>query len=142
MHLIKATASHCGTYGDGIGWGMIRADQAVAAALDRDVDPPTLEGEEGEARAALGGWILKLQALMTARGQHELRRSCPPRASRRSSSSPRRTGGAYHRIGKTSKGKLPLPRASRGRRYRFFSIAVDNAGNREAAPAGADAKLK
>jgi subtilisin family serine protease len=22
VHLIKATASHCGSYGDGIGWGM------------------------------------------------------------------------------------------------------------------------
>ena len=41
VHLIKATASHCGSYGDGIGWGVIRADQAVAAALDRDIDPPS-----------------------------------------------------------------------------------------------------
>ena len=41
VHLIKATASHCGSYGDGIGWGVIRADQAVAAALDRDVEPPS-----------------------------------------------------------------------------------------------------
>ncbi len=42
VHLIKATASHCGSYGDGIGWGVIRADQAVAAALDRDVGAPEL----------------------------------------------------------------------------------------------------
>lgn len=41
VHLIKVTASHCGSYGDGIGLGVIRADQAVAAALDRDVDPPS-----------------------------------------------------------------------------------------------------
>ena len=44
VHLIKATASHCGTYGDGIGWGLIRADQAVAAALDRDVARAELQG--------------------------------------------------------------------------------------------------
>ena len=50
-------------------------------------------------------------------------------------------GGRYHRIGKTSKRKLHF-HGKPGRRYRFYSIAVDNAGNREAPPAGPDAKLK
>jgi hypothetical protein len=50
-------------------------------------------------------------------------------------------GGAYHRIGKTRTAKLHF-HGKRGRRYRFFSIAVDNDGNREAAPAKPDAKLK
>jgi serine protease len=50
-------------------------------------------------------------------------------------------GRRYHRIGKTSTGKLHF-HGKPGRGYRFFSIAVDNAGNREAAPARPDAKLK
>ncbi|HEY7121059.1 MAG TPA: hypothetical protein VH329_00740, partial [Solirubrobacterales bacterium] len=50
-------------------------------------------------------------------------------------------GRRYHRIGKTAKRKLTF-RAKPGRRYRFFSIAVDKAGNREAAPGLPDAKLR
>jgi hypothetical protein len=49
--------------------------------------------------------------------------------------------GRYHRVGKTAKGKLHFG-GKPGRRYRFFSIAVDKAGNREAPPAIPDAKLR
>jgi serine protease len=49
-------------------------------------------------------------------------------------------GGAYHRIGKTRKKRLRF-HAKRRRSYRFYSVAVDKAGNREAPPAKADAKL-
>ena len=50
-------------------------------------------------------------------------------------------GGAYHRIAKTGKSHIRF-RAKIGRRYRFFSIASDEAGNREAAPGRPDAKLR
>src|SRR4029077_13645958 len=57
VHLIKATASHCGSYGDGIGWGVIGADQAVAAALDRDVAAPSSRVK----RATRGNGVVDLK---------------------------------------------------------------------------------
>jgi hypothetical protein len=49
--------------------------------------------------------------------------------------------GPYHRIGKTTKGNLTF-HGKAGRRYRFYSIAIDRDGNREAAPGKPDLKLK
>jgi hypothetical protein len=50
-------------------------------------------------------------------------------------------GAPYHRIAKTRSRKIRFG-AKAGRRYRFFSVAVDKAGNREAVPGTADAKLR
>jgi serine protease len=49
--------------------------------------------------------------------------------------------GPYHRIAKTRKSRIRFA-AKPGRRYRFFSVAVDKAGNREPTPGTADAKLR
>jgi Subtilase family len=87
VHLIKATASHCGTYGNGIGWGIVRADEAVIAAFAS------------------------------------------------------RNGRRYHRIGKTKTSPLTF-RPKRHGRYAFYSVAVDNQGNRETPPPTADAELR
>src|SRR5204863_4929439 len=69
--LIKATASHCGTYGtDGLGWGLIRADQAVAAALDEDVTPPishVRSAKPGHGRGAVAARNRKLIVLKVKR---------------------------------------------------------------------------
>ncbi len=137
VQLIKTTASHCGTYGDGIGWGVIRADQAVAAALDRDLDPPSSRIKR--AKRANGVVALKIKRHDTSGST-----SCvklPTAGVKKVLVFASANGGEYHRIGKTRKAKLRF-RGKRGRRYRFFSIAVDNAGNREAPPVGPDAKLK
>jgi hypothetical protein len=48
-------------------------------------------------------------------------------------------GGRYHRIGKTKKKRLRFHAKPR-RHYRFYSVAVDKAGNREAPPPTADAE--
>jgi Subtilisin-like serine proteases len=138
VQLIKATASHCGSYRDGIGWGVIRADQAVAAALNADINPPTSRIVRAK-RARHRAVILKIQ-------------SDDPRASGGCVNAPAAgvkevlvfasvNGRPYHQIGKTSDDKLRL-HAKRHRRYRFYSVAIDKAGNREAAPTTADAKLK
>jgi serine protease len=145
VHLIKATASHCGSYGDGIGWGVIRADQAVAAALNRDIDPPSSQVESarrahgaraGAARANGRVVVLKIKRTDSDAG------GCvklPVSGIKKVAVFASANGGAYHRIGKTVKGKLRF-HAKRGRHYRFFSIAIDKAGNREAAPPVPDAK--
>jgi hypothetical protein len=50
-------------------------------------------------------------------------------------------GGRFRRVGKTSRRSLGFA-AKPGRRYRFFSVAVDKDGNREKPPAQPDAKLR
>jgi serine protease len=137
VHLIKATASHCGSYSGGIGWGVIRADQAVEAALDRDVAAPSSRIKK--AKRTHGVVALRIKRFDTSGST-----SCvnlPTAGVKKVIVFASANGGAYHRIGKTSKAKLRF-HGKAGRRYRFYSIAVDNAGNREAPPASADAKVK
>ena len=137
VHLIKATASHCGTYGDGIGWGLIRADQALAAALNRDVAAP--RSRVKRAKRDRGVVLLKLKRFDSSGSTGCVK--LPTAGVKKVLVFASANGGAYHRIGKTSTGRLRF-HAKRGRRYRFYSVAVDNAGNREPAPAKADVKLK
>lgn len=137
VHLIKATASHCGRYGDEIGWGVIRADQAVAAALDRDIAAPSSRVKR--ARRRQGVVWLKIKRRDTSGST-----SCvklPTAGVRKVLVFASANGGPYHRIGKTTRAKLQF-HGKRGRRYRFYSIAVDSAGNREPAPGRPDAKVK
>ena len=137
VQLIKATASHCGSYGDGIGWGVVRADQAVAAALDRDVGAPSSKVKR--ARRDHGAVDLKIKRSDTsgATGYVKL----PTAGVKKVLVFASADGGPYHRIGKTTRGKLTF-HGKTGRRYRFFSIALDMDGNREAAPSKPDLKLK
>lgn len=137
VHLIKATASHCGTYGDGIGWGVIRADQAVAEALERDAGAPSSRIKR--AKRDHGVVNLKIKSHDASGGTSCV--SLPTAGVKKVLIFASANGGPYHRIGKTSKARLRF-HGKRGQRYRFFSIAVDNAGNREAPPAGPDAKVK
>jgi subtilisin family serine protease len=137
VQLIKATASHCGTYGGDIGWGLIRADQAVEAALDRDAAPPSSRIKRAKRKD--GVVALRIKRHDTSGGT-----SCvklPTAGVKKVLVFASANGGPYHRIGKTSTAKLRFDGKPR-RRYRFYSIGVDNDGNREAAPARADAKLK
>jgi serine protease len=134
VHLIKATASHCGSYGDGIGWGVIRADQAVEAALNTDVDPPT--SRIARAKRTPGRVIV-----LNIKSDDPKSTGCltlPVAGVKKVLVFASANGGPYHRIGKTSKSKLRFHAKPR-RHYRFYSIAVDKAGNREAAPSTADA---
>jgi subtilisin family serine protease len=136
VRLIKATASGCGHYGgDGLGWGLIRADEAVAAAAGKDVDPP---GSRvlGANRVSRG-----LVRLHLKRVDQSCSKELPVAGVKAVAVFASVNGRPYRRIGKTAKRKLSF-RAKPGRRYRFYSIAVDKAGNREAAPGLPDAKLK
>jgi subtilisin family serine protease len=137
VHLIKATASHCGSYSGGIGWGVVRADQAVEAALDRDVDPPSTKIKK--AKRIRGVVALRIKRHDTSGGT-----SCvklPTAGVKKVLIFVSANGGPYHRVGKTSSAEFRF-HAKSGRRYRFFSVGVDDAGNREAPPARADAKVK
>ena len=137
VHLIKATASHCGSYGDGIGWGVVRADQAVAAALDRDVGAP--RSRVRRARRDHGAVDLKIKRSDTSGSTGCVK--LPTAGVKKVLVFASADGGSYHRVGKTTKGKLTF-HGKAGRHYRFYSIAIDHDGNREAAPAKPDLRLK
>jgi subtilisin family serine protease len=146
-HLIKQTASHCGAYGDGIGWGVIRADEAVEAALDKDVDPPSSRVRSAKVarRAAVavaagsGGRIINLRLKRSDPPGSNCAEKLPASGVKKVAVFASANGGAYRRIGKTTEKRLRFHAKPR-RNYRFYSIAVDKAGNREAPPAKADAK--
>jgi hypothetical protein len=137
VHLIKATASHCGSYGNGIGWGVVRADQAVAAALDRDVGAP--RSRVRRARRDHGAVDLKIKRSDTSGSTGCVK--LPTAGVKKVLVFASADGGSYHRVGKTTKGKLTF-HGKAGRHYRFYSIAIDHDGNREAAPAKPDLRLK
>jgi serine protease len=149
VHLIKATASHCGSYSGGIGWGIIRADQAVAAALDRDIDPPRSHVRSARRlrRASLastsnrGGILIRLRLKRKDPPGLDCGQKLPISGVKKIAVFASANGGPYRRIEKTKKDSLVF-HAKRHRRYRFYSVAIDNAGNREAPPVTADAKLK
>jgi serine protease len=143
VRLVKLSAGNCGQYGDGLGWGLINADVALGAALDRDLDPPgslvRRVRRAGEAHDATEGG---------ARAKLRLKRfddSCSPELPHAGLKSvailASVDGGPYRRLRKT-RAKTIMLRLKDGHRYRFYSVAVDKAGNRESAPPTPDAKLR
>jgi serine protease len=133
--LIKLTAGNCAQYANGIGWGVIRADEAVAAALGKDIDVPASN-------------VLRARKARRARLSLRLRSAdgacsseLPIAGVKTVNVFASANGGRFHRVGKTKKGKFAF-RGKRGRHYRFYSVAVDKAGNREAPPALPDAKAR
>jgi serine protease len=141
VHLIKATASHCGTYGDGIGWGIIRADEAVAAALNRDIDPPSSRIRSARRVRGAGGPLVKLRLKRKDKPGSHCTKDLPVSGVKKVIVFASRNGGRYRRIGKTRAGSMFF-QPKRGGRYSFYSIAVDKDGNREAPPPSPDVKRK
>lgn len=135
--VIKATAGQCGTYGGGLGWGVIQAGEAVASAVNRDVIAPS--STVTRAKRSRKGIKLRLSK------QDKEGATCIKRLLASGVKQvlvfASANGGRYHQIAKTTKAKVRF-RGKPGRRYRFYSIAVDNAGNREAAPSVPDARAR
>jgi serine protease len=149
-HLIKETANGCGTYGGGIGWGVVRADHAVAAALGKEIDLPSSNVRSAKVarRAAAAGLASTSRAkgrVINLRLKREDAAACakdlPVSGLKTVAIFASANGGRFRRVAKTNKKKVRF-RAKRGRLYRFYSIAVDKDGNREAPPPAADAKAK
>ncbi len=148
VRLIKLTASNCGTYKDGIGWGTIRADQAVGAAMNLDRDPPSSQVTKAKRVGARGRRAVAAGKGRGRRIRLELKSSDPTCSMELKSSGVKAVkvfasanGGRYHKIAETKENEIFF-RGKRGRRYRFYSIAIDQAGNTEVAPAGPDAKAR
>lgn len=147
VHLIKATATHCGTYSGGIGWGIVRADEALAAALNRDIDPPSSNvrsakkvRRRGASASRFRGPTIRLRLKRRDSRATHCVKDLPISGVKKVIVFASANGGAFHRIDKTKKAVLTF-HAKRHRRYSFYSVAVDKDGNREAPPPVADARL-
>lgn len=116
-----------------LGWGIVDAGAALAAASAVDGRPPTshLRRPTVHGRSILLRWTGADSSPpgVAASGidRFELWRAVAGRPARR--------------IAVTQAHAMRL-RGMRGRRYAFFTIAVDRAGNREAPPAKADARVR
>ena len=137
VRLIKQTATGCGKYGGGIGWGLIRADIAVGAALDKDADPPG--SQVISARRSRGR--PRMVDLKLKRFDDTCIKDVQPSGVKSVSVFVSRDGGRYKRFRKTTRKKVRF-RGRPGHRYRFFSVAKDKAGNKEQKPTVADARVR
>jgi subtilisin family serine protease len=140
--LIKLTASGCGRYGSGLGWGIIRSDRALAALTQKDILAPSSRVRSARVGHVPGrGRVAELRLKRSDRSQTPCTKEIPSSGLKSVAVFASANGGAYHRIAKTRKGRVRFG-AKPGRRYRFFSVAVDKAGNREPTPGVPDAKLR
>ena len=137
--LLKQTAARpAGTgWTPDLGWGVLDAGAAVRAAQGLDRTPPssrltvTPPGVAGRSRLLRWTGVDTAPAGLSPSGiaSWEIWRAV--------------AGGPARRIARLPASTHTLRvRLARGRRYRFFSIAVDRAGNREAAPPRADASVR
>jgi subtilisin family serine protease len=116
-----------------VGWGILDAGAALAAARSVDAHPPRsqLQRPKVTGRSILLRWKGEDDAVagVVASGidHFEVWRQVP--------------GHQPRRI-KTTRAHTYRLRGMRGRLYRFYTIAVDHAGNREAPPARADASVR
>ena len=111
-----------------LGWGIVNAGAALSAIAAIDRRPPTSK-LRGPARVRTARTSkLTLDRPRPARGEAARVRD---RATTTSTARP--TARAYKRIKRTSSTSLRV-RMRAGSRYRFYTIAVDKAGNREAVP--------
>jgi serine protease len=135
IHIIKRTARQPagGGWNADLGWGILNAGAAVAAARATDRRTPVSKLTSTH-RLSHGRLTLRITgsdsapAGVVASGiaRFEVWRSL--------------NGAKARRIAKTSKRTVHVS-GSRGSSYSFYSVAVDRAGNRESAPRKADARV-
>jgi serine protease len=136
IQIIKRTARQPagGGWNADLGWGILNAGAAVAAARATDRRAPVSKLTSSH-RLSHGRLTLRISgsdsapAAVVASGiaRFEVWRSL--------------NGAPARRIAKTSKRTLRV-RGLRGSTYAFYSVAVDRAGNRESPPRRADARVK
>ena len=136
VRLLKQTARRpAGTWTEQLGWGMLDAGAAVDAVsrVDRRAPSSRAPGGEANPRAPLP------RALLGHRSRAGP--ACAPRGWRRSSSGARPTAGGSAGSPARRAGACSCA-APAGKRYGFFTVAVDRAGNREARPSRADVTVR
>jgi serine protease len=135
VRILKQTAKRPApvTWTPELGWGILDAGSALAAARSVDAHPPTsqLQRPKVTGRSIQLRWRGEDDAVagVVASGvsRYEIWRSTP--------------GHKARKIVTTRAHSMRL-RGKRGSLYRFFTIAIDNAGNRELPPTKADASVR
>ncbi|HYH90574.1 MAG TPA: S8 family serine peptidase, partial [Solirubrobacteraceae bacterium] len=118
-----------------LGWGVLDAGAAMSAVrvIDRRAPESTLTGRKRvrKARSVTLKWtgVDAAPAQLAASGidVYEVFRSA--------------NRGAYRRIKRTRKASLKM-KVKPGSLYRFYTVAIDKAGNREASPSRPDLSLR
>lgn len=151
VRLVKLSAANCATYRQGTGWGPIDAERAVAAAAGKDLDVPSsrvsrvtrkrvfVESFEPTCSPELpNSGVQRVSVFASVKGRDRL---IGETAGGSIAIGGKKAGKKAKRGKKKAKRKKGFhPKA--GRRYGFYSVAVDGAGNQEAAPQEADVTRK
>lgn len=142
VEIVKQTASGCGIYGTGgLGWGIVRTDRAVAGAAQKDINAPSSNIRSATVAHVPGRGRVASLRLKRFDQESPCTKDIPTSGVAAVNVFASANGGYYRRIAKTKKKRIRF-RAKPGRRYRFYSVAVDKAGNREGVPGIADAKFR
>jgi serine protease len=134
LRLIKATARRAGGWSNDLGWGIVDAGRAVDTARRIDHLPPA-------SRARSAKRTSKPRVRIRWSGSDP--RGAPkliPSGVRSFDLYMRRGKHRYRRVRRATRKHSATLRLKPGV-YRFYTRAVDKAGNREAAPRKADARL-
>jgi subtilisin family serine protease len=135
IRLVKRTARRPGGgWNAELGWGILDAGAAIAAAREEDRRPPTSRLRTSHT---LRRGLLTLRLSGSDEAPPDLVASGIDRFEIWRSVNGRRA----HRL-RTTPARVVHVRARHHRRYAFYSIAIDRAGNRESAPGQADARFR
>ena len=137
IRIIKVTATRApGTgWNPELGWGIINAGSALAVArvTDRTRPKSKAKGPKGVRRSRkltlkwTGGERTHPGLIPSGVAKYQVYRST--------------NGGRYKRVATTTKMSKQLT-LKRGKRYRFYTVAIDRAGNRERKPSRADVSFR
>jgi serine protease len=137
VHLLKQTATRpAGTgWTADLGWGIL--DGGAAAAVARTIDRRAPTSSVRAADRVVSG----RSVLLTVKRDDKAPAGCVPSGVRRVELWRGTNGAAARRIALSVADKVRVS-VKRGSRYRYFTIAVDAAGNREAVPSRADTTVR
>jgi serine protease len=135
VRLLKQTARRpAGAWTEQLGWGMLDAGAAVDAVSRLDRRAPS-----SRARAVKRTRARRFRVRFSATDPTPTGvRASGVRAFELWRST---NGGRFRRIARTAR-KSVFARGAPGKRYGFFTVAVDRAGNREARPSRADVTVR
>lgn len=140
LHLIKSSARRSGGWSPDLGWGIINAGAAISAARRVDRNAPRSRAR-AKKRVRIRRHHKKIKVRIKWSGSDRAgRANLIPSGVRSFDLYMRRGRGHYKRVRKSTRKHSAVLKLRSGT-YRFYTRAKDKAGNREAAPRKADARL-
>ncbi len=140
LTLIKQSARRVGGWSPELGWGIIDAAAAAETARRIDRRPPTSKARARKrSRLKRGRRTLRVRVRWSGSDPQGAPNLVASRV-RDYDLYAKRGRGRYRRVRRATKRRTTVVRLRRGI-YRFYTRARDRAGNREAAPRRADARI-